>query len=299
MAQSSTVQSVASKQRADQKSSLSTDGAAARKPARRILEQEIAEGLGEIERPTLGLFIAGLSAGLEIGFSLLFMAVTLTAFADQLPSPWIDLLVANMYAIGYIFVIIGRSELFTEHTTLAVLPVLNRRASVRELLHLWLIVYVANLLGVTIFAALVTLIGPALGVIDVAVFASLASHMVQHQWWVILLSGLFTGWLMGLLSWLVTAGRDTISQIFLIWLVTSGIGFVGLHHAITGSVEILAAIFANQSISWLAYGHFLLWTTLGNAIGGVVFVALIKYSHVFYASPQHDDISVDNDIDVA
>jgi formate-nitrite transporter family protein len=298
MAQSSSLRTNQTNQAA-QNSPPPNDGEEARKPARRILEQEIAEGLGEIERPTLGLFIAGLSAGLDIGFSLLFMAVTLTAFADQLPSPWIDLLVANMYAIGYIFVIIGRSELFTEHTTLAVLPVLNRRASILELLHLWLIVYVANLLGVTIFAALVTLIGPALEVIDVTVFDTLATHMVDHQWWVILLSGLLTGWLMGLLSWLVTAGRDTISQIFLIWLVTSGIGFVGLHHAVTGSVEVLAAIFANQSIPWLDYGHFLLWSTLGNAIGGVVFVALIKYSHVFYASTQHDDISLNNESDAA
>lgn len=296
MAQSAKLQSANAKSPSQLKSPPH-DVEEARKPARRILEQEIAEGLGEIERPTLGLFIAGLSAGLDIGFSLLFMAVTLTAFADQLPSPWVDLLVASMYAIGYIFVIIGRSELFTEHTTLAVLPVLNRRASVPELLHLWLIVYLANLIGVAIFAAITTLIGPALDVIDVAVFDPLARHMVDHAWWVILLSATLTGWLMGLLSWLVTAGRDTISQIFLIWLVTSAIGFVGLHHSITGSVEVLAAIFANQSIPWLDYGHFLLWATLGNAIGGVVFVALIKYSHVFYTSPHHDDISLDNGID--
>lgn len=283
-------------QQLQQKPPPTGEQAEARKPARRILEQEISEGLSEIERPTLGLFIAGLSAGLDISFSLLLMAVTLTAFADQLPSSLVDLLVANMYAIGYIFVIIGRSELFTEHTTLAVLPVLNRRASVLALLHLWAVVYLANLLGVTLFAALISVIGPALGVIDARVFDDLATHMVDHVWWVILLSGLLTGWLMGLLTWLVTASRDTISQIFLIWLVTSAIGFVGLHHSITGSVEVLAAIFANQSIALSDYGHFLLWTTLGNAIGGVVFVALIKYSHVFYASPEHDEISLEDEV---
>jgi len=267
----------------------------ARKPARRILEQEIMEGLEEIERPTFGLFMAGLSAGLEIGFSLLLMAVTLTAFADQQASPLVDLLVANLYSVGYIFVIIGRSELFTEHTTLAVLPVLNRRASIAALLKLWVVVYLANLLGTTLFAGLLSVIGPALGVINAPVFATLATHMVDHQWWVILLSATLTGWLMGLLSWLVTAGRDTISQIVLIWLITTAIGFVGLHHSITGSVEVLTAIFANQSISFGAYGHFLLWTTLGNTIGGVVFVALIKYSHVSYTYSHHATISLDDE----
>jgi formate/nitrite transporter FocA (FNT family) len=38
---------------------------------------------------------------------------------------------------GFLFVILGRSELFTEHTTLAVLPVLDGRASLRQLGRLW------------------------------------------------------------------------------------------------------------------------------------------------------------------
>ena len=68
-----------------------------------------------------------------------------------------------MYAVGFIFVVLGRSELFTEQTTLAVLPVLNRQASVLELVRTWAVVYVANLLGAAAFAGLAVLIGPALG----------------------------------------------------------------------------------------------------------------------------------------
>ena len=70
------------------------------------------------------------------------------------PTPVVRLLVANMYAVGFIFVVLGRSELFTEQTTLAVLPVLGGRATVRELLRLWGVVYVANLIGAAAFAGL-------------------------------------------------------------------------------------------------------------------------------------------------
>lgn len=267
-----------------------------RKSARRILEQEISEGLGEIRRSTTGLFISGLSAGLDVGFSLFLMAVVYTYASGQLPEPVVQILVANMYAVGFIFVIIGRSELFTEHTALATLPVLNGNATLAGLVRLWGVVYAANLLGATIFAGLATIIGPSLGVIEPTAFGWIAHHVVDHKWWVILLSAVLAGWMMGLLSWLVAAGRDTISQIFLVWLVTTAIGLGKLHHSIVGTVEVLAGIFAGQGIGFADFGHFLLWTTLGNSIGGVVFVALIKYGHVVRSDMQREEVSLKEDL---
>lgn len=245
-----------------------------------ILESEIEQGLKELERPTGGLLTSALSAGLDLGFSVLLMAVMMTLVGDELPAPVRDILVANMYAVGFIFVILGRSELFTEHTTLAVLPVLDGRARMGALARLWGLVYVANVAGAAVFAALAALIGPALGVVDPAAYGEIARHLVDHPWWVVLLSAVLAGWLMGLLSWLVAAGRDTMSQVFFVWLVTAGIGLAGLHHSIAGTVEVLAGVFAGQGIGLVDFGDFLLWTTLGNAFGGVIFVALVKYAHV-------------------
>jgi formate/nitrite transporter FocA (FNT family) len=251
-----------------------------RKPLRRILEHEIAEGLGEIERSTGGLLLAGLAAGLEIGFSVFLIAVVFTLTQDELSPALRELLMANAYTIGYIFVILGRSELFTEHTTLAILPVLHGSATVSGLVRLWGLIYVSNLVGGTIFAGLLTLIGPALHAIDPDVFSELATQVVAHPWWVILLSAMLTGWLMGLLSWLVAAGRDTTSQIIIVWLVTAAIGLSHLHHSIVGSIEVIAALFALTQHTWGEFAHFLLWATLGNAFGGFFFVAVLKYSHV-------------------
>jgi formate/nitrite transporter FocA (FNT family) len=88
------------------------------------------------------------------------------------------------------------------------------------------------------------------------------------------------GWLMGLLSWLVAASRDTISQIFIIALVTTAIGITHLHHAVVGSAEVLAGVFSGQGATLAGFGKFLLWSTLGNILGGVLFVALIKFGHI-------------------
>jgi len=251
----------------------------AKKPYRQILVEEIVEGQHELERPPLGLFLSATSAGLDIGFSLFLMAVMKTMIDNRLSEPVTRLLMANMYAVGFIFVILGRSELFTEHTTLAVLPLISGRSTFGSVVRLWVIVYVGNMIGATAFAALTVLIGPDIGVIEPSALGYIAGNICRHEPTAILLSGMLAGWLMGLMSWLVTAARDTISQIVIVWLIASAIGLARLHHAVVGTVEVLAGVFANQGISMGDFGRFLGWATLGNAIGGTVFVALLKYSH--------------------
>ncbi len=250
---------------------------APKKASRLILLHEIEEGIDALERPLLGLFFSGLSAGLDVGFSLFLMAVVLTRVEGRIAEPVASLLLANMYSIGFIFVILGRSELFTEQTTLAVLPTLSGRATLGALLRLWLVVFLANTLGAAAFAAIVSEIGPALGVINPHAFGKLAHSVVDHPARAMFESGILAGWLMGLLSWLIAAARDTISQIVLVWLVTSVIGFANLHHAIVGTAEVLAGALTGQGISGEDIGRFLVFVTLGNIVGGVVFVAFLKY----------------------
>ncbi|KAA5543708.1 formate/nitrite transporter family protein [Roseiconus nitratireducens] len=250
-----------------------------KKPSQEIMRQELKEALAAFDRSTSRLFFSGLAAGLEIGFSLFLIAVMRTLSGEGLPPAIHALLIATMYSFGFILVILGRSELFTEQTSLAVLPVLSRRASFKGLLRLWTVVYVANLIGAAASAGLITYIGPALGVIDRQVFGEIASDVVHYPPQVILVSGVLAGWLMGLLSWLVAAGRETVSQILIIWLVTATIGLGHLHHSIVGSVELFAGIFSGGGTTLADFAYFLVWTTLGNAIGGPFFLALLKYTH--------------------
>ncbi len=151
-----------------------------KKASRQILRHEIEEGLDALERPIWGLFVSGLSAGLDVGFSLFLMAVMLTQAEGVLPRPVVAMLVANMYAVGFIFVVLGRSELFTEQTTLAVLPVLSGRVPLVSLFRLWAVVYGSNLLGATIFAWIITIIGPSLGVVDPHAFGTIAHNLTDH-----------------------------------------------------------------------------------------------------------------------
>ncbi|HEV7507958.1 MAG TPA: formate/nitrite transporter family protein [Thermoanaerobaculia bacterium] len=254
-------------------------GQAPQKSYETILEQQILAGVTELERPAPSLFLSGLSAGLDVSLSLLLMAAMRTLTAGELPHVVAEILVANMYSAGFLFVVLGRSEMFTEHTTIAVLPVLDGRASLLQLGRLWGLIYIANMIGATAFAAFAAFIGPQLGVIQPQAFGDIASSVVNHPGWVILLSAVLAGWLMGLLTWLVSASRDTISQIFIVWLVTFGIGFLHLHHSVVGTAEVLAGVFSGLGATMADFWITLFWTTLGNIIGGVVFVALLKWGH--------------------
>jgi formate/nitrite transporter FocA (FNT family) len=257
-----------------------------------ILEHEITEGLREIERPTNGLLISGVSAGLDVSISLFLIVVVMTLGEGQMNHAVVSMLAAAMYSVGFIVVILGRSELFTEHTTRAVYPVLHGRATALRMLRLWGLIYVANLAGTAILARLITLVGPALGVTRASVFGEVARQVVDHPWWVIFLSATLAGWLMGLVSWLVSAARDTTSQILIVAIITGSIGIGHLHHAIVGSVEVLSGIFAKQGLGMNDYFRVLGWTTLGNAAGGVFFVALFKYSHATRAAAEPAEVNL-------
>lgn len=248
-----------------------------KKSAQEILREEIVHGLKTLESPPTRLFVSSLGAGFEIGFSLLMMAVVLSAAGD-IPHIARELLVASAYAIGFLFVILGRSELFTEQTTLAVLPVLHGKAGVGALARLWVTVYSGNLIGSAAFALLLVVFAPAHGIIEPGAFSELAGKMTDHPTWCILVSAILAGWMMGLLSWLVAAVRDTISLIAVVALITTAIGLAGLHHVVAGSAEVLAGVFSGAT-PVAEYGRFLVGATVGNIIGGSVFVALVKYGH--------------------
>jgi formate/nitrite transporter FocA (FNT family) len=255
-----------------------------RKAPDEILSEQISEGLTELRRPSLGLSFSALSAGLDIGFGPLMMAVTLTMASGELPKPILGLLTAAMYSVGFLFVVLGRSELFTEHTTLAVLPVLDGRASVTSLARLWGIVYTANLIGGALFAAFASYVGLQMGVVEVSALEELAKRMVDHEFLTILLAAVLAGWLMGLLTWLVTAAQDTVGRVLIVTLVTAVIGFAHLPHVIAGNVEVLMGLFAGADVTLADYGTFLLASTLGNIVGGTVFVGLLKYAHAIRQS---------------
>lgn len=100
--------------------------------------------------------------------------------------------------------------------------------------------------------------------------------MVGDIWQCDIGSAILAGWMMGVTAWLVTSARDTLSRIVLVTLITGSIGFLGLHHSIVGNIEVFSALLYGNTVSLGRYLLFLAVVLVGNTIGGVVFVAVLK-----------------------
>ena len=245
-----------------------------------ILHEQIETSLHEHRRSRFSLLLSSFSAGLEVGFSLLLMATAYSMFASESSEHFTHVLISICYPLGFLFVIIGRSELFTEHTTLAIFPVLNGNESIKNLFILWGIVYIGNIIGGCIFSYLAVFLGQEMLMIKPDTFYELAHKLTEYKGHAILVSGIFAGWLMGLLAWLIASVNETISRILMVILVTFVIGFFGLHHSIVGNIELFAGFITSDKITLAIYLKTLFLASLGNILGGVFFVALLKFSHV-------------------
>src|SRR5690242_12821106 len=100
----------------------------------------------EMERPATSLWWSGVAAGLSISFSLLSQAILELRLPD---ASWTHLVSSFGYAIGFLMVVLGRQQLFTETTITAVLPVMAdfSVANLGRMLRMWAIVWVANTAG--------------------------------------------------------------------------------------------------------------------------------------------------------
>ncbi len=247
-----------------------------------ILKQQIIDGQETYDKAPLSILLSSFTAGLEIGFSYLLLCTLYFFLEGKVAEDTLVKSLSLVYPFGFIMVVLGQSILFTEQTSLLALPVLNKKRSVGSLLRLWGLVITGNLLGGYAMAALIIWIGPELHLFDLPVVGMIAEHALMAPAGVLFMSAVMAGWLMGLLSWLVAASKDTISRIVIIYLITASISFMGLHHSIIGNVEVFAGFLSTPEILFTSYLSFQALALIGNAFGGVVFVAFLKFRAFVY-----------------
>lgn len=242
-----------------------------------ILSRVIHEGEETFKLNKKTIFLSACIAGLEIGFSYVLVCTLYFLLQGSMDETIIFRLFGVVYPLGFIMVILGKSALFTEQTSVLALPVLNRQRSIRELLQIWGIVILGNIIGGIVFVFSIASLAPKLGIFNQETMIIIGSHVIEHEYWVLLVSAILAGWLMGLLTWLLSSTIQTLTRIVIVIMITGTIGFVGFHHSIVGNIEVFGAFLYADSISLVDYLLFLLLTLLGNGIGGAIVVGLFKY----------------------
>lgn len=232
------------------------------------------EGTEELERPAHSLWWSGLAAGLTMGCSMIGQGLLVANLPD---APWTHLVASFGYCLGFLFVTMGRQQLFTETTLTAMLPFLHGTHPARDVMRFWAIVLVANIVGTLLLAGAVNI--PMLFEPDtVRAFSKLGVDAVAPGFLGVLLKAVFAGWLIALMVWLMPAASS--AKFLVIIAVTWLIAAARFSHIIAGSIETGFAAMQG-GISWADYlFKFLIPAFIGNSIGGVVFVALLNHAQV-------------------
>jgi len=241
-----------------------------------VFEAIRLEAVEELERRNVALFWSGLAAGLSMGFSFIAEALLHAALPD---TAWRPLISKLGYSVGFMIVILGRQQLFTENTLTPVIHVLRERKLpvLWDALRLWAVVLAANILGTLVFG-IGLYFADLFDATQTAALDSVAGHPVAGGFWDTFLSALFAGWLIALMVWLLPAAET--ARVGVIIIITYLVGVGGFSHIIAGSAQAFYALAANTTSFTAALGSFFLPTLIGNIIGGVAFVAALNYAQV-------------------
>ncbi len=246
-----------------------------RPTAHQVFIQVAREGRQELGRPIHNLAISGLAGGITMGLTALGMSIA----TAELGTGGVAQLVSHLlYPLGFVAVITGRAQLFTENTLYPVAVVLAERKHLWKTLRLWVIVLVSNCIGAFLFALLAVRTG-GLRESYVTAMSNLgteaANQPLSHIFW----SAVIGGWIIALVAWLVSGSHSISGAVLLIYLLTFLVGLGHFAHSVATSGEVLAAVL-HHALPASGYFRWLWPAVLGNICGGVIIVTLLEYGQV-------------------
>ena len=248
-----------------------------RPSAEEIYRQVLRNARDELKRSSTSLAISGFAGGTFMGLSALGTAIALALLGNN-PVP--AFCARMFYPLGFIVVILGRAQLFTENTLYPVALVLATKKHLLKTLRLWAIVLPSNVLGALAFAALASYTD-ALQPKVLAALVQLGLEATHATPSAVFWSGVMGGWMIALMAWLVSGSHSITGSVMVIWCMTFVVGLGGFAHCIATSGEVLAAVLTHH-VAWTAYPLWFLPAVSGNVCGGVLMVTVLEYGQVIY-----------------
>lgn len=234
------------------------------------------EGEEELSRPLSSLWWSGIAAGVGISTSVVAEGLLHGGLPD---SSWRPLIENFGYCVGFLIVILGRLQLFTENTITAVLPLAadRTRSNLLATIRLWGTVFAANLVGTFAFAAATTYAGifPAE---QIETFHEISHHLMQKSPSEMLLHAVPAGFLVAAVVWMMPSSEG--SEFWVIVTLTYLIALGDFAHVVAGSAEAFLLLLSGDiSLIRTVFG-FLVPAFIGNVIGGTALFAVLAYAQV-------------------
>lgn len=247
------------------------DDSVAEKEVEETFLRTVDEGRRRLSRGLTPLLATGLVGGIDVGTGVLALLLVEQATGDKL-------LGGLAFSVGFIALALARSELFTEDFLVPVSTVIARQAQFRSLLRLWGGTLVANLVGGWVFTWLVIRGFPSLH----ATAIEAGAHYVQLGYGLRSMSlAVLGGAVITLMTWMQHGGDSMAAKI--IPAITCAFLLAGgqLDHAIVNSLLMFAALHTGHApFGYLDWAKTAGWAALGNLLGGVGLVTLLRLLQV-------------------
>lgn len=187
-----------------------------------------------------------------------------------------------LFPLGLVLVVIGGAELFTSDCAVIPFGILNRRVPVKSLAKVWTIAYGGNFIGALMVAFL---FAHQTGILHADPWLSAAQKIGTYKtsgtFAEVFVKGIGANWLVCMAVWLSYGARDVIGKVVAMWFPVMCFVVFGFEHSIANMFFIPTAMLSGASISQYDFLVVnLLPATLGNIIGGALFVAL-PYWYMF------------------
>ncbi|NOE20805.1 formate/nitrite transporter family protein [Ruegeria atlantica] len=243
---------------------------------RLIFETIRRNGEEELRRPVRALFWSGIAAGILISFSVLGEAL----LRAHLPETSWRYLIENFgYSLGFLLVILGRMQLFTENTITTVVPAMMTPSlsCFSKTARLWVIVLVANVVGAFLISAFL-LYTPVLNKETLAVLNELSRHATGMGAWEGFVRAIPAGILIAAIVWMLPSAQN--NEVLLIVIFTWLIALGDFTHIVAGSVEMALLSLQGMLPAHDAAFGFFLPVLVGNVIGGTVVFTMLAYAQI-------------------
>ena len=235
-----------------------------------IFQRIIAAADEEIDTGTRELFFSALAGGFAITITFLVLAA-LTAKSGG--DPFLSVL---LYPLGFVYIILGGYQLYTENTLPPVALVLERLASFPALLRTWVLVAVGNFAGGA-FGALILAYSGVFEPSTAAAAIEISEKGLKAGWWDLFFKGGFAGLVVAGVVWLDFAARDTITRFVLVYVAFLVIPLADLFHVVVSFTELMYLVYLGEAALLSGLGGFVLPVLLGNTLGGVLLVTVVNY----------------------
>ncbi|MFC4358520.1 formate/nitrite transporter family protein [Halobium salinum] len=234
-----------------------------------VYQRVVTDADHEVTSGVRELFFSALAAGFAITITFLLYA-SVTAATDS------EIGGVLLYPLGFIYIIIGGYQLYTENTLPPVALTLERLVSIPTLFRHWSIVLAGNFLGGGL-GALALAYGGVFDDATAAVAVGFAEKGIATPASALFVKAAFAGLIVAGVVWISFAARDTISKLVVVYLAFLAIPLGNLYHVVVSFTEVVYLALVTGANPVPALFGFVLPVLLGNTLGGIVLVTVVNY----------------------